>query len=352
MKCGHNVKPTIKKSTQNILGYKILGICLFLLSACNQKESAQFYTWQGIGPDKWAAVWLINRHIDPNANIQFTPVSQTPNNKTSIAFDIPTAEYKRTSQISTITSLAKAYDVDDKTGINKIAEVIHDIEVISWGDHVNPRSAIAEIAYRDLQKHYGRDKVPPACYIEFFDKLETALVNDDNEKSATQFQAAITPQADCANRKMAFEQAADQKQLVQELPIQEVLTFMQQGKKVIFVDAREANEFEEYRIPGAVNLQLRNVNASTSEQFADADLVIAYCLKDFRGFEVAKALKQRAGIEQAAIMNPYGINGWQAMGLPMVGDRALSKAEAKQKLEDCISDPEQCLANLQAKVAG
>ena len=316
---------------------------VLLLAACNQPDP--FQTWKGIGPDKWASIWLINKHIDSSAKIQLTPVDEKPNNKNHIAFDIPQAQYKRTSQTSTIASLAQAYNVNNNTGVNKIAEFIHDIEVISWGDHSNPRSAIAEVAYRDLQKHYGRDKVPPACYMEFFDKLEVALLNDSPTLSADDFKLSVTPEADCANRKTSFESAPDKKQLVAELPVRDVLSMLKAGKKVVFIDAREENEFDEFHIPGAVNIQLRKINETSVAQFADADQIVAYCLKDFRGFELAKAMKQRAGIEQVAILNPYGINGWRLAGLPVTGTRGLTSEAAEKQLRLCVANPDQCLSS-------
>ncbi len=328
----------MKKYLKN---FYILLILLFL-SACAEKQTQYFYTWQGIGPDKWAAVWLINRHIDPEAKIKFVPVNTNIDSAT--AFDIPSAKYKRTSKISTIASLARAYRVDvSKQAIQDVIQIIHDIEVIAWGNPVHSRSSIVEIAFRDLQKHYGRDLVPSACYIEFFDKLQLALKKDTNQHSATDFQKALMPSTGCEKRKMAFEQTKNKTQLVEELPIREILNLMLAGKKVVFVDAREAAEYDEFHIPNAVNLQLRKVDANVAEQFSDADKVIAYCLKDFRGFELAKALKQKAGIQQAAIMNPYGINGWKTLGLPVTGQRALSKIEAQQQLQTCIKNPNDCL---------
>ena len=324
-----------------------IGLLLYLVLASCQKKHLdhEFYTWNGIGPDKWASVWLINRRIGSNYKIKFIPVNSKKNQEDSISFDIPESKYKRTSQTSTIASLAKAYNVNDKSGVNKIAEFIHDIEVISWGDHSNPRSAIAEVAYRDLQKHYGRDKVPPACYMEFFDKLEVALLNDTSALSADNFKQSVTPEVDCANRKTSFEAAPDKKQLVAELPVRDVLSMLKAGKKVVFIDAREENEFDEFHIPGAVNIQLRKINETSVAQFADADQIVAYCLKDFRGFELAKAMKQRAGIKQVAILNPYGINGWRLAGLPVTGTRGLTSEAAEKKLRLCVANPDQCLSS-------
>ena len=115
---------------------------------------------------------------------------------------------------------------------------------------------------------------------------------------------------------------------------EEVLKLIRQGKKVVFVDAREEEEWQEERIPGAINLTLKDVAQLDREALGDPDLVIAYCLKDFRGFEVARAL-QDAGIQQSAILAEYGMNGWKSRGLPTVLANVRSEQAASEKLRAC-----------------
>jgi rhodanese-related sulfurtransferase len=49
----------------------------------------------------------------------------------------------------------------------------------------------------------------------------------------------------------------------------------------------------------------------------DATLV-AYCIKDFRGYEVARALR-RAGYS-VRVMDDPGLQGWKKAKLPTAGD--------------------------------
>lgn len=107
-----------------------------------------------------------------------------------------------------------------------------------------------------------------------------------------------------------------EKNLPDELSLNEVLAAIAEGQKVVFVDTREYDEYTEVRLPRAVHLPLRNINASAAETLADADMVVAYCIKDFRGYEAAYALRT-LGIN-ASIMQPYGIRGWIEQGLPVV----------------------------------
>jgi rhodanese-related sulfurtransferase len=128
--------------------------------------------------------------------------------------------------------------------------------------------------------------------------------------------------------------------VVQKVPTEQVLAWIAEGKRVIFVDSRETAEFDEEHIPGAVNLSLAQLEKADPQQFEGADLIISYCMKDFRGYEVAKALR-RAGFPQSVIMREYGLAGWKKQGLPTV-IRDAREIEAQRKLEDCAKNPQAC----------
>jgi rhodanese-related sulfurtransferase len=129
---------------------------------------------------------------------------------------------------------------------------------------------------------------------------------------------------------------------VQLVPTVQVLQWIGQGKRVVFVDARESVEFDEEHIPGAVNVSLRELERLDPKEYGGADLIVAYCLKDFRGYEVAKALK-RAGFPQSVIMKEYGIAGWKKQGLPTVVGGGPNEQAAQQRLATCARDPASCV---------
>ena len=103
--------------------------------------------------------------------------------------------------------------------------------------------------------------------------------------------------------------------LIAAASAEDVLRLVRDGKRVVFVDAREPAEFREERIPGAINLTLRQVQSMDTTELGSPDLVIAYCIKDFRGYEVAKAL-DRAGVANVHVLAEVGIQGWKKLGLP------------------------------------
>ena len=312
-----------------------------LLSGCSQQAPKKvFYTWQGIGPDKWASIWLINHYIDPEADIRFTKVNGVVEN--AIAFDIPGSRYKRSSDQSTIASLMTDFGIHDPVAMD-MAQIIYDIEVDFWGNNVHPRSSVVEDAFRGMQKHYGRDAVPDACYVAFFANLYRLLADQKTRAlSADAFRKALLPYPHCARQSLAFVRR-DTGKLVEEIHIRDLLQQIKQGKRVVFVDAREDDEFDEFRIPNAINIKLREVGPELAGLLGDADTVVTYCLKDFRGYELARALQTRAGIDNVAIMRPYGINGWRELGLPVEGSKALEHELALARLDDCLGDIDRCL---------
>lgn len=294
-----------------------------------------YVTWEGIGPDKWASVWLIRRHIDPSAEIVFAEQGSTPTD--GIAFDIPGSDYMRDGPLTTFETLLQSElgrHLRDDPALLRMAALVNEIEVSRWNIVSTSDAGLVEDGFRNLQFRYDRETVPFACYMAFFDSLQRMA-------DSTPLDPSIV---DTGDRLCDFlpETAKNSVDDVQEMPVRDVLSVLQQGAKVVFVDTRERPEYDEFHIPGAVHMPLRNVSADRMSEFADADLVIPYCVKDFRGYEVARAMSS-LGVNNVAILNPYGIRGWRSTGLPVSGSRSLSEAEGQSALTACADDPEGCL---------
>lgn len=104
----------------------------------------------------------------------------------------------------------------------------------------------------------------------------------------------------------------------QEVAPRDVAQMILDGKRVVFVDVREPQEFAEKHIPGARSITVRDARTLDPAILAGADLVVPYCLKDFRGFEGAKTL-HNLGVPNVGLLKGYGIKSWEKAGLPEAG---------------------------------
>lgn len=132
--------------------------------------------------------------------------------------------------------------------------------------------------------------------------------------------------------------------IVPTVSADEVFRYLREGRKVVFIDARENAEYNESHIPGALNLSLRELEQMGPrgrELLGDPDLVVAYCLKDFRGFEVARAL-QGLGVSVASTLSEQGINGWKERGLPVTSASAAGDTQVERALAACVESPKLC----------
>jgi rhodanese-related sulfurtransferase len=311
------------------------------LSGCTGSQSApqvQVATEYGLGPDKWASAWLMSRHAVRGAELAVAMPGERL--ATGIAFDVPESKLRRQGDRTSFQAVLDAYPSRDPD-IAQMAQIVHDIEVNYWSGGDNAESPVVERVYRGLQQRHGRYAVAPECYLAFFDRVHAAV-------RAKRIQnIAVAPEAldvDC--HALATQKA--QGDLVPELPIATLLTEMKNGKTVTFVDVREPDEFVEAHIPGAINVPLRALDADVVRRLQGVDYVVSYCIKDFRGFEMARSLRD-AGVKNTVILDPYGIRGWVAEGLPTSGKKAMSVAAAQERLERCMAAPERCREDAKAE---
>lgn len=318
-------------------GIVVTGLLTFFIIANAGAQRPKYITWDSLEPDIWASVWIIKHHIAPDAEIVIRPVGAPIND--GIAFGMEDAQYQRNRDGSVYESLLK----DERKGnvaLQKLGKIIHDIEISPWANPVMQESPRVEQAFRTLQDRFVNRAVPAECYGKFFD-ITYLLLTDNKPETKWQLLSDFAASNDaCGDAgKLAIR---DDRPFVRRVDIQQVLDTIGAGKKVIFVDAREQAEYNEYHIPGAIHMSLRDVDKNVLPQFEGAALVIGYCIKDFRGFELARSLAE-VGVKNAATMKPYGISGWMAAKLPTTGIDGLSDQAASAMLMACASGAKQCL---------
>lgn len=292
-----------------------------------------YATDYGLGPDKWATAWLLTRQANPGARLEVVPAGAAP--PRGEVFDLPGAAIRRIgSQAAFEVALRSSESIPGS--VKRMAQIVHQIEVDYWNADASAEADIVEHAYRELQRRYGRDQVQPQCYLAFFDRVHSML--NDMERRGVAFDAdrlnlGCEDLVQVANR---------DRELIPEVPIADVLSAMRAGRRVVFVDVREPDEFAEGHIPGALNIPLRDAGPQWVDRFKGADYVVSYCVKDFRGFEMAKALAD-AGVANSVIMRPYGIKGWGKLGLPITGRQGVSEQAAREDMQRCLAAGGECL---------
>jgi len=299
-------------------------------SGAPQNTTNKYFTWDGLEPDKWGSVWLLKRHIDPDSELSIVPVGASV--KGAIAIDTPYAGYKRSHGKATFENMVAGFNKGSDPALVKIGKIINELEVTAWNS-ASPIVSVVESRFRELQYQHNRVDVPVECYSGFFDQLYGVL-QTNLEPELEYVDALLAPEKVCDVPATTIAQRSDNP--VHEYSIDHILKMIDSNKNVVFVDTRENDEYDEHHIPGAINLTLREVNKNTVKQFAEADLVISYCVKDFRGYEVALAL-HKAGVKNSGIMKPYGIRGWKEKGLPVAKRNETNDDKELAQLRQCAA---------------
>jgi hypothetical protein len=96
------------------------------------KPRGQTYvTRPTLEPDKLSSIWLIKRHVDPEARFDFVDDARPLTN--GIPFDTAEAEFRRYANISCFESILRKHPSSDP-GIQQLGQRIHDLEINYWGE--------------------------------------------------------------------------------------------------------------------------------------------------------------------------------------------------------------------------
>ncbi len=89
----------------------------------------KWITWQQIGIDRMACIWLIQRFIDSEASFEFITEEQTPNQDQGQAFDIPQTRFSHRFGHSSFHTFLEEYQLTDST-LRRIARIIDEADEI------------------------------------------------------------------------------------------------------------------------------------------------------------------------------------------------------------------------------
>src|ERR1044071_7822594 len=90
----------------------------------------KWVTWQNIGIDRMACIWLIRRWIDPKAEFTFIGVGDKPTPKSGEPFDIPGERYSHHGGHCTFYAMVKENKIDDPI-LAHIARMIDEVDEVA-----------------------------------------------------------------------------------------------------------------------------------------------------------------------------------------------------------------------------
>lgn len=89
----------------------------------------KWVTWENIGVDRMACIWLIRRWIDHKAEFSFIPFGGKPSPNEGEPFDIPGARYSHHGGHCTFFVLLKEQKIDDPI-LARIAQIVDEADGI------------------------------------------------------------------------------------------------------------------------------------------------------------------------------------------------------------------------------
>lgn len=263
--------------------------------------NSQFVTTTGTGLDKWASVWLLVEHFVEEVIV--VERDRAVATLDGIVFDVPSYELSRDGGLTTYDKLIQHFDASEKS-VLAMSKIIREIEIDSWRSEVSIDAQVVEQGFRSMQLKYDREVVTRTCYMQFFNGVYAHIQESTLQATLPQ---ALIPEKSCLQRSTSSEPIVHLSGPVPTLNLHTVLQQQSVGE-ILFVDTRESWEFNEGHIPGAINMKLRDINEASVASISRDATIIAYCVKDFRGYEAA--LKMRSLGINAAIMTPNGMRGW------------------------------------------
>ena len=89
----------------------------------------KWITWENIGVDRMASIWLIRHWIDPEAEFTFIPVGEKPKSDSGKAFDIPNERYSHHGGHCTFYALLNEENIQDPI-LKRIAQMVDEADEV------------------------------------------------------------------------------------------------------------------------------------------------------------------------------------------------------------------------------
>ncbi|WKZ35087.1 MAG: chromate resistance protein [Anaerolineales bacterium] len=110
----------------------------------------KWVTWEQIGVDRMACIWLIRRWIDPKAEFLFIPAGTESLPKGAEPFDIPGVRFSHYRGHCTFHTLLKEHGLKDPILI-RIASIIDEADIVQEAN-VEPTAYGLDLLCRGLRR--------------------------------------------------------------------------------------------------------------------------------------------------------------------------------------------------------
>jgi hypothetical protein len=139
----------------------------------------KWVTWENIGIDRMACIWLILRSIDPQAEFSFIPKGEKPQQGEGEPFDIPGARYSHHGGHCTFHTFLKEHKLHDQV-LTRIARMVDEADVIQEAQ-VEPAAVGLDLICRGLRKISKDDFEAMKRGRLIYDALYAQLESDAHE---------------------------------------------------------------------------------------------------------------------------------------------------------------------------
>ena len=111
----------------------------------------------------------------------------------------------------------------------------------------------------------------------------------------------------------SYEQrVAEAKTRIREVTPEEAVAMHRRGEDAVFLDVREPQEWNLFRIPGAVHVPLGRLDAGVTAAVPRDRRVVVYCARGNRSALAADAMQDMGYADVASLA--AGITGWAHAG--------------------------------------
>jgi hypothetical protein len=139
----------------------------------------KWVTWQNIGVDRMACIWLIRRWIDPKAELLFIPANTKSLPAGAEPFDIPGARFSHHGGHCTFHSLLREHNLQDPI-LGRIASIIDEADLVQE-IRVEPVAPGLDLLCRGLRQISASDSEAMEYSRVIYDALYAQLKLDSIE---------------------------------------------------------------------------------------------------------------------------------------------------------------------------